>query len=476
MRKNKYMKRIVSAVLLASVTLSLSSCGIVKEQKASSTGKVRVLEPMEIEEVATYSLDAIGGSDVMPIAGYFAPYTPSYSYNGNQQPDQITDEVFKRLAECGINFFTLSNANYTANKDQIIKALELGEKYGIAVLVEDRRLTQENLPIEMVDAYINEYANYSSFGGIYIVDEPGTSYFRNRPGVNIDDFVHVAQYANELDVFGYHNLFPTMRGNEEAYEQYIQEFVDKFNPKYVQYDIYPFNSGLGQDVQMLFSNISSVYKIVSKANIPAWAFIQAGGQFNDARDFLTTNQYSPTKGEFFWDIGTRLAFGAKGIHYFPVIQPYWFGYASEEPFDFQRSGLLGAWGNTTRWYYYAQEINQQIAAVDHVLMNAQHKGVIAVGNSAKSEIGADNSALMKEESWRELEKAYGDAIIGCFNYKGKTALYVVNQDREYAQEVTLDLIDTFEFTVIQDAVEKKMTADSIKLTFSAGNSALIVFE
>lgn len=472
MRKNNYVKRIVSAVLLSGILLSLGAC--------SGTGVfadgIQSLEPMEIEEVATYSLDAIGGSDVMPIAGYFAPYTPSYSYDGNQQPDQLTDEIFQKIADSGVNYLTLANANYTSNKEQVIKALELGEKYDIAILVDDRRLIQKDLSIDMVDSYINEYANYSSFGGIYVIDEPGTSYFRSRTGANIDDYMHMSEYANELDVVAYHNLFPTMRGSEEAYEQYVQEFVDKFQPKYVQYDIYPFNSGLGQDVQMLFSNISSIYKVTTKANIPAWAFIQAGGQFNDAREFLATNQYSPTKGEFYWDIGTRLAFGAKGIHYFPVIQPYWFGYAEEEPFDFQRSGLLGAWGNTTRWYYYAQEINKQIAAIDHVLMNAQHKGVIAVGDSAKSEIGADNSALMKADSWRELEKVYGDAIIGCFNYKGKTALYVVNQDREYAQKVKLEFVDNFKFAVIQDAEEKTMTGDSLELVFSAGNSALIVFE
>lgn len=472
MKRNSVIKRVVSLLLLSVMLLSLGACG---SQNASNK-KVSVLEPMEIEEVASYSLDAIGGSDVMPIAGFIVPHTGSYSYDGNQQPDLLTDDIYQKIAECGVNYLSVSISNYSENPDQIIKSLELGEKYGIAVMVDDRRLVQKDLPIDMVDAYINEYANYSSFGGIYIVDEPGSQGYRNRHGVNIDDYMHMSAYANELDVFAYHNLFPTTIGSEEAYEEYLQEFVDKFQPKYVQYDVYPFNTAVG-DMQRLFSNIHSIDKVIMKKNnIPAWAFVQAGSQYNDGRSWLETNRYAPTRGEFMWDIGLRLACGAKGIHYFPLVQPYWFGYSLNEPFDFQRSGLFGAWGNKTRWWYYAKDMNAQIQAVDHVLMNAQHKGVILSGELAKTEFGPNHSSLLGKDSWRELEKVSGDAAVGCFNYKGKTALYIVSYDREYAQKVKLDWIDNFEFTVIQDAKEQKMTGESLELTFEAGGSALIVFE
>ena len=62
------------------------------------------------------------------------------------------------------------------------------------------------------------------------------------------------------------------------------------------------------------------------------------------------------------------------------------------------------------------------------------------------------------------------------NYQGKTALYVVNYDTVHAQKIKLDFVDDYQVTVIQNAEESRVNTDSLELTFSAGNSALIVFE
>ena len=67
-------------------------------------------------------------------------------------------------------------------------------------------------------------------------------------------------------------------------------------------------------------------------------------------------------------------------------------------------------------------------------------------------------------------------MVGCFNYQGKTALYVVNYDTKYAQKITLDFADDYDITVIQDAKEQHWSCDSLELTFKAGGSALVVFE
>ena len=64
---NKKWKKIVSLGLVI-VTASMCSLGCVKEEE------VVTIEPMEKEEVASYSFSLIGGNDVMPIGGFYGPY------------------------------------------------------------------------------------------------------------------------------------------------------------------------------------------------------------------------------------------------------------------------------------------------------------------------------------------------------------------------------------------------------------------
>ena len=46
--------------------------------------------------VNTYSFDAIGGADVMPIGLYYGPYTPNGSKNGETMPN-FTDEYYIKM-------------------------------------------------------------------------------------------------------------------------------------------------------------------------------------------------------------------------------------------------------------------------------------------------------------------------------------------------------------------------------------------
>ena len=108
-------------------------------------------------------------------------------------------------------------------------------------------------------------------------------------------------------------------------------------------------------------------------------------------------------------------------------------------------------------------------------MNSVNKGIIITGEQAKADFGS-NQFLMEGDSWRELAGVQGDTLIGCFNYNGKSALYVVNYDYAYAQNITLDFVDNFKMKVIQDAKTSYVAGDSLELTLSAGNSALVVFE
>lgn len=108
-------------------------------------------------------------------------------------------------------------------------------------------------------------------------------------------------------------------------------------------------------------------------------------------------------------------------------------------------------------------------------MNSVNKGIIATGDDAKKD-NKDSQFLIEGDGWRELEGVEGDSLIGCFNYKGKSAFYVVNYDTEYAQKITLRLTKRYNLSVIQGAKEAFISADALELTLAAGEGVLVVVE
>lgn len=467
--KANMLKRVIASVLLGIMMLSLCSCG--KEE-------IETVKPMEKEEVATLSFEFIGGQDVMPIAGFYGPMTYLEGGDGRTAPNHYTDEIFSLISETGVNLLVYANADYQKAKDYVIKELELGEKYNLGIYVYDSKICNPDakapISIEDLDAALTKYCDYPAFCGAYVIDEPQTPFFTDNELRYVSRFAPVYQKLKELGVVGSTNLYPLVNETDyEKYIQYIEEFCSTCDPSYLCFDYYVWD--VGKTKEMYFQNLSIIKHYAEEYNIPFWSYVQAGAQWNDSKIKFDTDGLYPSEGELFWNVNTSLACGAKGIAYFPLIQPWHFAYAETEEFDFQRNGLLGAMGNKTQWYYYAQNANKQIAAVDTVLMNANSKGVIATGKAAKKDL-EKYEFLMEGTSWRELNSVDGNTLIGCFNYEGKTALYVTNYETEYAQKVTLHLQDTYQVSVTQNAETSNIKTDTLVLDMKAGEGALVVFE
>lgn len=469
MKLKKIVCFVLSCILLL---LTCSACN-----NASSR-----MQSMEIEEVDTYSFNFIGGNNVMPITGYHGPQTYQYSAKGQSIPDYFSEDFMEMVADCGVNIIVATGVDYTTKTKYAKRLLELGNQYGVGIFIHDTTvnssLDEDTLNISELDQQINQYLNEPSCCGLYIIDEPANKeYYSEYENKYISRYGKLMKNLSELDVFTYCNLFPiTSTGVVEKYRRYLNEYLDTCPVKVLSYDKYPFvsdNSLKYADEWIL--NLSEIRKAAEAHHIPFWSFIQAGSQWNDAQAHFDTQGYFPEEGSFDWLVNTSLAFGAKGIQYFPLLQPYWFAYSVTEPYDFERNGLIGAWGNKNRWYYYAQDINKQIRAIDQVLMNSKNKGIIVTNDKSKEHF-ADCEFLLKEDKWRELESASGNLMIGCFNYQGKSAFYVVNYDNENAQNTTLELSGKYEMEVIQDAQTKAFNTDKLNLTLCAGEGVLIVMK
>lgn len=458
-----------------------------------------VYTQLEAEEADSYSFEFIGGTDVMPIGGFNGPVTLDTTLDYTM-PTLISDQYFSLISESGVNLITHSNVFYDRAPSSVKEMLNLGAKYGVGITVADSRFEDVDITTEEARTYIADYKDYDAFCGVYAVDEPTSSaFYPLLPGGAVNNTRPISNYTSrikalaDLDVWSFGNLLGCgSRWRWFNYDSYVEEWLSSRDMKTLMWDYYVYDEG--NDTEEYFHHLAYGRKKAAKYDIPFWGFVQAGSQWRtDGQAPQDSEGYYPNEGEFLWNVNTSLAYGAKGINYFPLIQPTYFAVAESTAYDFERNGMIGASGNLNRWYYYAQTANKQIAAVDEILMNSVSKGVIVTPEDKKEEHRFSNyltqvpadanntdvtdvTCLIEEDAWRELISITGDVLVGCFNYQGKSAFYVVNYDTEYAQNITLRFDNHYRFKAIQNAETSDYQANVLNLNMRAGEGVLVVME
>ncbi len=517
----KRTEKLLSFALAATLTLGLTSCGTAEDKKNNGKGTVAAGDVVLYEEgmdytaasktdpkhYATLYYDYLGGDEVMPIGGFYGPTTSGGSIDGNEIKELISDYVYGKLEEAGINMLVYSRdmwmndgANATANR-----MLDLAEKHGIGYYfnvqyvqqqlgdktspyaVENMELGKESgkNKLKQIMADITKNGERKNVLGIYAKDEPFTHEIKNlgvlRKACDESDGLDVDLYGN---VLGWWKNTWTMWGYSEpiTYDEYITNYMETVRPKMLSATQYPYKSAETSDSNMtsiLYNRLAIYREYAIKYDIPFWRMLQAGGQWNDSMSWIDTVDPYPSEGELLLDVNMSLAYGAKAIQYFPVIQPLWFAYQTGHTYDFEnRNGLIGANANLTRWYYYAKRANEQVKAVDEYLMKAYNDGVIVHGDVATEAIvtnGRQGETVISGEKYRELSAISGDdCVVGCFDYNGGAAFYVVNYSRTGKADVTLEFDGKYRYTVIQRADGCDVVGTKIPLTLDAGEGALIV--
>ncbi len=481
--KNKWMTLtiLLSLLVCSGILVGCSERKVVKEESADS------VTAMEIEEVPEFNFGIDG--DVMPIYGYYGPLASYINRDGNTLPDYITDEYFEMIADMGINLITYSDVNYSVFPDLVKKSLDLSEKYGIGYMVSDSKIQEYANRADVTAAEVGErlaeYSDHPAFKGVFLVDEPRSQYWQPGDGSKlIPKYENIMKIVQEdLDVIGYYSPFPIWdmdKGkNKENYEKYIAEYFEYLHPEYItiaNYAFYPNQYPDSDIISQYFYNVSLIHDYTQESNIPFIGTVQAGSQWNDEKKvFDSETPYYPNEGQFMWNANTLLAMGSRGIGYFPIMQPEHFAWAKSAEWDSNRNGLIGALGNKTMWYNFAQNVNKQVAAIDEILMNSAHKGIIANGEKAEEETKYVECKI-ESGKFQELQSVTGEAIVGCFNYRGKTALYVVNHSMEYAQNITLNFNEAHNIQMIQNAETSYVNAKNLTLDMAAGEGVLVVIE
>lgn len=426
--------------------------------------------------------------NVMPIVGFYGPCRVK-DRKRNEEYDSITDDIYEKIKEVGVHLINLSHNEYQNEdeKQHVLDSLAYAEKHGIYMFVQDKGIPFD-ASVEDIKKRTDEYSNFASFKGVHTVDEPGndTEWSRvinpigRRP--TIDDIAELATRLNTMeDMVGFTNLMPFREWiGVENYEQYIEEYIEKCHPRVISFDYYLYDPHYHVSHPGYFINLSIIREKSLKHGVPFWTFIQAGSYWNDgAAQLEPTPNDKPTRGQLLWNVNTALAYGSKGIEYFPLIQPFWFSWQENNTNDFGRNGLIGANGEPTQWYVYAKEANKHIRAVGEVLLKAQNKEILAVGTVAQADTGLKAKSYGVVERVETKNKSYG-AIVGCFDYLGRDAFYVVNYKDGENEEVTLTFTEKQKYRVISEQIseEMPMSGEGMDCTVKLieGGAALIVIE
>lgn len=419
----------------------------------------------ESPKVNSVYFNAIGGKDVMPIVGYIGPTRDVTASNGQEVPSLITDEMYRDIAESGVNAIAGQVDDYKNYKEDTMLAMDLASKYNIGYFIKDKYL------VDIDGAYVfnqsfedrmSEYMDHKSFCGLYFRDEPEIMMMNNL-SIAMEEFYNA---SGSRKIHPYFNLYPYLVWNSvSGYTKYLDAFMET-KPKYIAYDMYPFVTVGGESTMndTYYTNMSIIKKYSDEYKIPFWSFMQSCGSNTDSENMRT-----PNEAELQFQVNTTLAYGAKGIKWFPLFHPhYW---ATTTPKG--NGGLFYYDGTRTQFFDIAKRANTQILAIDHILMNATNMGIIFEGSSP---VPTSNFAGEKIQSktFRELTKVEaGSAMIGCFDYKGKTVLYVVNNSINSEDSVKLTFDNKYKYDIYRDGEKSEKKGSELTFEFNAGEAALV---
>ena len=379
----------------------------------------------------------------MPISFWWT--VPEYAHGYD---DAKTRELYAEMAASGINVVLYNgevNTSVEENKRIMDIAGELGMKFignvWGATIDEKFALIKEHLSSS--PTYIGEY--FGDEPSAYAFDELSqtiTKYLSEFP----DEEAYINLYpmytaANKLGV-------PNAPSQLKAYEEHINQYLNKIPSKTLSYDYYGLlnGGGLGGD---FYTNLDLVRSRTLVRRMPYWVITQAG--------LVPTINRMPTEKEERWTVWATLAGGSKGISYFC----YW------TPSDFE-DYMIRRDGTKTDMYYWIQKLNADILTIGNKLMYCHADGMILT--APKYYPLYDNNGAGRT-NYGPIKNVSGSTSIacGCFrdarrsengaNYKGYKALVVSQMPTRDAKAYL-----TIDSSVSQVTITHLNTIQTVQLT------------
>lgn len=423
------MKKLIATVLAGLISLTAAGCaGGYKTEN---------------------ELPDISSSDKFRFAAYMTP--PQAGVGSDilkNNPNYITDEQYKWMAECGFDY---AYAVYEYDLEDINTVLDLCEKYGIKYLARDygkgasfgSLIADDQIPeTGITDAQKNEikarvdvYKDHPAFAGHVIYDEPNADRFDNI--AKVKDFYDEYLPGKEYFV----NLLPDVSAGQlgaENYDAYLSQFLDKVEPAMLSYDRYPltYDTSGNPDLGVGYiPNFEIAAEYAKEYGIPFYMYILTMGHWN----YRTPKNYD----DLAWQVYCSMAYGAKGIETFT----YWTTMGTGENITY---GLVDWYGNRTQTWYSMQQLIKEVRAFESAYMDFDWQNTVCYTADADYENyqfeGLKTSVLAYGEAEEPIDgvkkmKADGDALLGYFtNADGYKGYMLTNMaDPAHDKSITAEL-------------------------------------
>ena len=402
----------------------------------------------------------------MPIAAFNGAPPKILAY----KESMITDAHYKTMSEAYFNTTYALYDRTASYADDVIESLKLAEKYNISYVAIDTSFPTMSDEIVLRNTITKALLQDrpKALGGVIIVDEPSRVNFEKiktsktlfKKVLGEKALLHANLFPNGAAQYQLYDSSKVQAVPEGGYSytQYVEDFLEIYEPQVLSYDYYPMLSN-GSIASPYFSNMSYIRKKAAEKQIPFWTYIQSCKYNKNVR--------IPTENDIKWEVNTSLAYGCKGIQYFTYVVALASG---GEEFT---GGAIDETGAKTDLYPAIAAANKFVSEVDEVLMCCLSKGVMTAGSTP--------CPIPEEDVLSEygaLKSVSGESVlVGCFDYNGKDAYYVVNNS------ITGDCTATLTFSgakngFTQNADGKSEFKDktSLEIKLSAGEATLVVLD
>lgn len=454
-------KRIVSLLLAGAMVVSLSACG---KEKEDTNLEVASGTP-------TYE-----DNQQMEMAAYCGPRRSGYRYwngvYGEYEGDPeggwdsfITKEAMQDYMDCGFTYVMAeTDAPYDAGvstqtpknfEESALKPyMDLCESMNIPVVVYANRITNitSNTDYRLTDEQksflkqmVEDLSDYKMFKGVTFRDEPSVGMAKT--------FGAVKEYLDSLKPDMYYftsflpiyasdlSLYSTEHSNdrETAYKDYVDAFSDATGS--FAYDSYPLISDPVQGTTSIdstwFQNLRIVAENAKAKGQTAGITIQscAYGKYGQ-EDTAWHRRSIDTKEDVTFQLYTSLAYGMKYINYFT----YWQHWALGDNEMFYSAMVMypekkGSEPIKTPTYYAVKDANAEIKKFDHVILNFDWEGTMAL--TGKGKTMSQGLKLAGEYKAPRIASATAtdEAIIGCMKDGDGFDGYMIANATDPAQKI-----------------------------------------
>ena len=487
------MKRWISLLLVLTMGVSLGAC----------SGETKEKEPEETKLVVQDGMPSYEDNKQIELAAYAGPRRAGYrNYNGvlGAHPGDpkegwegwITEKGFQDYIDCGFTYLLPEyDAFYDVGKPFLNSALyeymELAEKMNIPVVVsaeqlvlltssDDYRLNEDIQA--MLTELVGTLSTYKTFKGFSFRDEPNYEHAKT--------FGAVQNYLTDLksDLFFFTSLLPmyadpvrltnNYTGNAvQAYEDYVDVYMEQTGR--FAYDHYPLwlepVSGDTRVDDTWLQNLRLVAEGVKEKDSYAGITIQACG-FGPAgqQNVVEHKRNVKTKADISFQVYSSLAYGMKYITYFT----YWEHWNAGDVEDFYGAMVLYPEKNgqepiKTEAYYAVKAVNEEIKKFDHVFLNFDWEGTMAVTKEDEpkspllAQAGKYTSPRIKSVTSTE------ETIIGCMKdqegYDGFMIVNVTDPGKNISDEVTVTFKEATKAIVYVQGEEQTVDLKDGSYTF-----------